>query len=195
VVHHAGARRHAVQGRIDGRIGKGRITGDGSARPYSGPAQIEAISRTVASGDDPKARWRDIPIPHQQHEIGAVDNCSSVQGPMGDRKFLQGFETKPANQKFSEYIAERGINANLDSGHRHVAGAVFAGESALQLVVLEPDVLLADESVCLSRFMGMAAQSVHPSGRAQSADATGSDMELIWTGRDEGEYRCRFEQS
>ena len=98
---------------------------------------------------------------------------------MGDRKFLQGVETKPADQKFFEYLTERRIDANLDSGHRHVAGAVFAGESPLQLVVLEPDVLLADESVCLSRFMGMAAQSVYSSERDRSADPTGSNMELI----------------
>ena len=179
MVHHARASGHAVQDcRNDGR-GKGRITGDGSASPHSGPAKIETISRTIESRDDPKTGWRDIPISNQQYEIGAVDNCRGLQRPLGDRKFLQGFETKPADQKFFEYIAERRVDANLDSGHRHVAGSVFAGESSLQLVVLESDVLLANESVRLSGFMGMASQSVYSSGRDQSADPIGSDMELI----------------
>ena len=135
----------------------------------------------MPSGDDSEGKWRTVSVFDEQHVIGGIDDRSRIQRSVGDRKLLQNSEAEFANQKLLEHLPECRMDANLDSSYRNVAGPLPPNESALQLVLLQLDLLPTDEPVGLPRSMGLVKQPVRASRRSRSADPMGFFLELIWT--------------
>src|SRR5690349_13372453 len=73
------------------------------------------------------------------------------------------------------------MDADLDSRYRHVTRPVSTDEVTLQLVVLQSALFFENESVCLSRFVGLAESAVRATGSRSAAHPIGFSLELIWT--------------
>ena len=80
---------------------------------------------------------------------------------MADRNLLQDVETESADQEFCRHLCECRLDSNLGRIDRHADSEVSTAESEIWMVLFQSRLLHADELVCLSRPLGVAASSFH----------------------------------
>jgi hypothetical protein len=113
--------------------------------------------------------------------LGASTVGAHLSRPVANRALLQGAQTEPPREDVCRYLGERPPHSNLDRADRPAHSQVLAAQGALWVGVVESRRAAADESVCLSRPLGVAQRTLHRPPGADRTRPTGVGLRVTWT--------------
>ena len=146
-----------------------------------GPGDTAEISRSAPACCGAHARGRPARVPDQSPDARGVDRGADLQGPVADRAVFQSLEAEPAGEDVCRDVGQCAAHSNLDRAHRPARVEVFAIESALRLVAVEPGRPAPDEPAGVSRPLGLAQRALYQPAAARGPCPSGVGVVVIQT--------------